>query len=299
MLKMLLRLSLPLGFGLSIVFSGVFPAQSEESNAQLSNLLIGDAFQKGVDLFLAKDYTQAEGVFRQCLEREPNNAEYVCWLAQTLGLLLGERAKKGASSLSLLPDGRTVNSLYDKAIELDPTNQRARIGHAVILRDIPGWLGGSVKKAEEILRGVLKDNPQNLSAMHFLGTLYIRKYKKYEEGIGYLEQAVETSAKKPITPEEQYNLSNTYNAIGIAYLENLEKPDRAIPYFEKSLKIEPNSPVALLGAVEAYRTVDRIEDAKTTIRKAADVIKKNEYARFSKDLAKEARLLNMKKELDL
>lgn len=299
MQKLVWRLSLLVGFCFIFISTSVFPAPSEENNPQISNLQVGEAFQKGIDLFLAKEFTQAETLFRQCMEQEPNNAEYICWLAQTLGQILGERAKKGASSLSLLPEGRKVNSLYDKAMELDPTNQRARIGHAVILRDIPGWLGGSVKKAEEILRGVLKDNPQNLSAMHFLGTLYIRKYKKYEEGIEYLQQAVDASEKKQLTSEEQYNLSNTYHAIGIAYLENLEKPDRAIPYFEKSLKIEPNSPLALLDAVEAYRETDRLDDAKTALRKAAEIIKKNDYERFNKNLAQEARLLNMKKELNL
>lgn len=299
MQRLVWQLSFTIGFCSILSLLWILPTYSEENNPQLSNLMVEDAFQKGVDLFLAKDFAQAEGVFRHCLQRKPDSAEYTCWLAQTQGQILGERAMKGASSLSLLPDGRAVNTLYDKAMELDPKNQRARIGHAVILRDIPGWLGGSVKKAEEILRGVLADNPQNLSALHYLGTLYIRKYKKYDEGIGYLEQALETAQKIQPTPEERSNLSRTYHAIGMTYLDDLEKPDKAIPYLEKSLAIEPNSPVALLDAVEAYRSVERVDDAKTTLRKAAEIIKKNEYDRFNKELAKEARKLNMKKELGL
>ena len=214
-------------------------------------------------------------------------------------MILGERAMKGASPLSMLSDGRKVKDLYSKAMELDPQNERARIGHAVILRDIPGWLGGSVKKAEQILREVLKDNPQNLSAKHFLGTLYIRKHKKYEEGIEILDEAIEMAKTLDLTQEDKYNLYRTNHAVGKAYLENLELPEKAIPYFKQSLEIEPLSPVTLLDLVDAYREIDKEDEAKEALRTAANVIQTNEYKRFKKDLAKAAKRLDMKKELGL
>lgn len=280
-----------------LAFVFVSSTYSEDNNPQLSSLLVKDAFQKGVNDYLSRDLTSAEKAFRHCLEREPSNAEYMCWLAQSMALILAERAMKGATPLSLLPDGRAVNALYDRAMEIDPRSQRARIGHAVILRDIPGWLGGSVKKAEEILRGVLKDNPNNLSALHYLGTLYIKNHKKYEEGIGFLQKVIDTAQTIELTSEERLNLARTHHALGNACLIDLSDPVRAIPHLEKSLEIDARSPVAMLDLSEAYRQAGRTDDAKTTLRQAADIIQKNDYKRFKNDLAKAARKLGMKKEL--
>ncbi len=286
--------------GLSIIFSFSTAQFSYSDNYQLSNLMPQDAFKKGVDFFISKDLSEAENVFRYCIEQEPQNAEYTCWLAQTLAFSLAERAKKGASSLSLLPDGRKVKNLYNKAMELDPTCERARIGQAVILRDIPGWLGGSVKKAEEIFLDVLKKNPKSLSGMHFLGTLYTKKLQEYEKGIDILLEAIALSKTMELTEEQKLKMARTYHAVGKTYLDNLNQAEKSISYFKQSLVFDPFSPVTFLDLVEACRETDNLTEAKENLHIVADIIHQNNYKRYNKDLAKAARQLKVnKKEIGL
>lgn len=264
-----------------------------------ANTPVEDAFQQGVDLFLDEQYDEAQDVFRQCAERDPKNAEYLCWQAQAKAFGLGERAKRGASVFSLISDGRAVRDLYEKAIEIDPGNERARIGHAVILRDIPGWLGGDLAEAEELLRSVVRDNPNNFYAYHHLGTLYIRKKEKPEEGLDYLQQALQTADGQTLTAEEKLKLAGTYHALGKTYLEELREPVKALPYLEKSRALQPDNVVMLLDLAEAYRAFNMTAKAKDTLRGANDIIKSRDYSHFRDDLVKAAKKLDMRKELGL
>lgn len=296
-----------LGSCLSHILGGIFlcallmqsiPALPADADP-VCTLSLKDAYQKGIDLFVEEKYGEAEDVFRYLVKEDPRNAEYTCWLAQSLAFTLGEKAMRGASKMSLLPDGKTVRDLYTRAMSLDPTSARARVGYAVILRDIPGMFGGDVKQAESILLGVLKDNPKSLAALHHLGTLYIRKYGEIQRGLEYLKKAVDIGEHETLSAEDRLQLAKTYHAIGKTYDENLKQPAAAVPYFEKSMQIQSDSVVTLLDLAGAYRETDQIAMAKDTVRKAAEVIETRQYKKFRSDLTKIARQLDMKKELNL
>ena len=256
-------------------------------------------FDEGKELFLHEKYTEAETCFKQCVEQEPDNSDYLCWLAQSSARILSERGKKGTPKLSMLGEGRKIYALYTKAIQADPSSERARVGYAVLLRDVPSWLGGDLKKAERMLREVQRDNPQNIFAAHHLGTLYIRKLKKYEEGIDYLKQVLRIADERELTTEEKLHLPNTYHAIGKTYLENLNDAEKAIPYLEKSLESHSNSVVTLLDLVTAYQKVDSINEARLSLRKAAKIVKARKYKYFNDQLTREAKKLKMQKELKI
>ncbi|HOJ61161.1 MAG TPA: tetratricopeptide repeat protein [bacterium] len=265
----------------------------------VGNLPVEDVYQKGVNLFISEKYDEAENIFRYLVKEDPQNAEYTCWLAQSLAFTLGERAMRGASKMTLLPDGKTVRDLYLRAISLDPSSERARIGYAVILRDIPGIFGGDVNKAESILLSVIKDNPKSLSALHHLGTLYIRKKGEWERGLEYLKKAVGIGERGSLSAEDRLQLAKTYHAIGKTYDENLKQPAAAIPYYEKSMQIQSDSVVTLLDLANAYRLDNQTAQAKEMVRKAAELIETRQYNKYRNDLTKIARQLDMKKELNL
>ncbi|MFB3789238.1 MAG: tetratricopeptide repeat protein [bacterium] len=295
------------GSFLSHILGGIFlcalliqsiPAQPGDAQP-VCTLSLEDAYQKGIDLFVKEKYGEAENIFRYLVKEDPQNAEYTCWLAQSLAFTLGERAMRGASKMTLLPDGKTVRDLYVRAMSLDPTSERARIGYAVILRDIPGLFGGDVRKAESILLVVLKDNPKSLAALHHLGTLYIRKYGEYERGLEYLKKAVDIGEHETLSAEDHLQLAKTYHAIAKTYDENLKQPAAAIPYYEKSMQIQSDSVVTLLDLANAYRQDKQIAQAKEIVHKAAELIETRQYKKFRSDLTQIARQLDMKKELNL
>ena len=256
-----------------------------------------EAFRRGVEQYIERHFSDAENLFRVCVQAEPKNSEYLCWLAQSTAFTLAERAMRGASNLTLLPEGKAIRNLYTQAIENDPKSERARVGYAVLLRDIPGWLGGNPEKAVAMLQEVLKENPKNIFAMHNLGTYYINQAKDYQRGVEYLDRAVQESQKRTLTPEEQMKLANTYHALGVTYRDHLDSAEKAAQSFEKSLEINPDSVVTLLDLVKTYRQIGRLEPARESLRKAATIIKENRYKRYQRDLTLEAKKLKMGNEL--
>jgi tetratricopeptide (TPR) repeat protein len=258
-----------------------------------------DSFSKAQELYFQQEFYKAEPLFEECMKLEPRNADYRCWLAQCKAFIMADKAMKGDSKFSLIPLGKSIRELYKDALEVDPNCERAKIGYSTLLRDIPGWLGGSVSQAEEMLTGVLKENPTNIFALHNMGTLLVRKRKEYEKGLDYLEKAIEQEKARELNLEEQRKLSNTYNAIGKTYLEELDNPEKAQTYFERSYALFPKDIVTMLDLIEVYRETKQKEKAKDFLFKALDFAKTNEYQYFYNDIKRAAKKLGVKEEISL
>lgn len=84
---------------------------------------------------------------------------------------------------------------------------------------------GSVTEAERYFLKVIKLNPKEPQAYHFLGMIYLRQ-KEYEGAVEVLKMAVGLNA-----------LNDTaLNNLGLAYF-NLKKYEEAIEYFQKSIQL--------------------------------------------------------------
>jgi tetratricopeptide (TPR) repeat protein len=253
-------------------------------------------FNKGKGCYFQRRFSEAERYFRRCLKEVPTSAEYRCWLAQTISYILEEQALRGASKLSLLSEGQAIRTLYIEAMELNPRSWRARLGYAIILRDVPGWLGGDLDEAETILRGILQESPDNIFALHHLGTLYIRKRGEYQRGIKYLKHVLQVAEKKALDPEEKMRLPHTYHALGRTYYDHLEKPATAVHYLEKATSIDPFSPRTLIDLSKAYYTLARPDDAEETLRSAVEIAMDRGYKRYLREIGVTAQEFHFKKE---
>ena len=178
-----------------------------------------------------------------------------------------------------------MRRLYKEALEIDPENQRAKLGYALILRDSPSWLGGNDQKAEEILKGILSQTPDNVFALHYMGTLYIRNRKDVETGLNYLHGALDVQRQRDLNREETLMAANTYYAIGDVYLNHFKDPSTAVPYFEKAAGIDPESPHILLDLAKAYQKSSRNDNAFYTLQKAAQLIHNKRYTALYDELA--------------
>lgn len=273
---------------------------AESTTQSVMNPAAQEWFDEAMKAFLDENYPKAAELFEQSLDKDPNNVDILCWLAKSEAYELGERAKRGASRLSLLPQGRRVQNLYTRAYEMDPDNLSARLGYAVLLRDIPdGLLGGDVDKAEEILKSILEEDPTYVLAYHHLGNLYIRKRGQIDFGIHFLRRALEIAESKELTLEEQEYLGNTYHALGKALLEETSDAEAAIPFLEKSSEMDPSNIVTLIDLTAAYKQLNRDEDARKTLAKAVELAKERDYRYFYRDLRQTARALGMSREINL
>ncbi len=275
------------------------PVETQATSNTSNTLDAEEIFQRGKEFYLEHKFDQAKILFQQCVNQEPKNAEYLCWLAQSMSYALAEQAKQGASKLTMMPEGKMIRNLFTKAVEIAPSNERARLGYAILLRDIPGWLGGDLEEAEKILKELLKENPHNIFAYHHLGNLYIRKEENFKKGIQYLMDGIKEAESRTLASEEQMFLDNMYHAVGKAYLESLEKSEEALPYLEKSFAINSTSVVTMIDLIQAYRNLGRKEKAGEILHKAAEIVKDRKYKRFKKDIELAAKRLDMEKEINL
>ena len=277
----------------------VSPCLTQGKEAHAAGFTSDNKIERAQKLFFSDQYEEAEKIFRDSLAANPDDAETMAWLAQTLAYKMGEQAKRGASKLSLISDGAELKSLYTKAYKLDPKNERAMLGYAILLRDLPGLLGGDLDEAETILSNLIEENPEKVLAYHHLGNLYIRKKEDYQKGLHFLKRALEIAKEKELTDEESFYLNHTYHSIGKTYLEELDEPQQALDYISKALELKPEFPLAMLDLTEAYRQLDQLDQAKSLLFKTVAYCKEHKYKMYYSDIKKSARQLKVSSEIDL
>ena len=142
-----------------------------------------------------------------------------------------------------------------------------------------------MKKNIKRLKSVVAQTPDNVFALHYLDTFYIRNRHDYNTGLTYLNRAIEVQQHRELNREEILMAANTYYTIGAAYLNHFLNPSKAIPYHEKALDINPLSPYVLLSLTKAYQQTGRCDEAFNTLQKAAHLIRKKQYTTLYEDLA--------------
>jgi predicted TPR repeat methyltransferase len=91
---------------------------------------------------------------------------------------------------------------------------------------------GEIKKAEELYRRILHNEPNNADVLHLLGILLSQK-GKFTEAQKLIAKAIELQPNSP----------SFHNSMG-NILKNLGKLSKAISYYQKALDLQPNYAVA-------------------------------------------------------
>ncbi len=107
-----------------------------------------------------------------------------------------------------------------------------------------------LEEAEVICRKILQESERNIRAMILMGKIMLRRYR-VDEGIRYLEKAVETDPK--------YILA--YKLLGEVYY-NKGELDKAISQFKKILEIDPLD-------IDAHKKVQDLSPRVPTVASAA------------------------------
>jgi len=172
------------------------------------------------ELFKERRWTEAEVLLEKVTTAEPNEAPPWFFLGQAL--LAQNNADKAVPALEkavglapanseyqrILGDAYGVSALkaglfakmtwakkckaaYDKAVELDPQNIRARSSVMEFCRQAPGFLGGGMDKAYEQAAEIKKLDP--LRGRQAYATLYAAE-KKFPEAFTLYEDALHENA---------------------------------------------------------------------------------------------------------
>lgn len=123
---------------------------------------------------------------------------------------------------------------------------------SVILMSRPGELQGGIAAfragqmdvAEQEFRGALERDPDNVTALVYLGRIY-RREGRYEEAAGVLRQAARIAPDDPGVRRE----------LGHLFLE-LGRPEAAADEYQRALEIEPDRAVTWIGMIRALRAAN-------------------------------------------
>lgn len=124
-----------------------------------------------------------------------------------------------------LDEAEKAFSLYEEAIELDPTNAMAMNNCAYYMTES----GGDLDRAAELSRRSLNIAPDNDSSLDTYAWIMFKK-NDYKEAKSFIDKALEITE----TPSAEL-----YQHAGDIYFMNAD-PDKALEYWEKAARLDPD-----------------------------------------------------------
>jgi len=143
---------------------------------------------------------------------------------------------------------------YSAVHRLDPTDQESTIWLARLYR-----LHNEPEKAEEVLRGLLKDDPENDAGVEQLTQLLLDQNKS-EDAIQLLNGLIARSPSATL-----------YDHLGDAYTQTheLEKAEAA---YRKAVGLDPSELSHLRGLGQTLLSEEKYQEALTVFQKLADLL---------------------------
>lgn len=138
-----------------------------------------------------KEYDDASDYFEEATEANDKNSGYFEWLGNTYGMI--------AKDANVVRQGflaPKMKAAWEKAVTLDPKNIDARLSLIEFYLQAPGFMGGSVDKAVETARQIIKlDAARGHQA---LANVYDRDKKTAEAEKEYIAMVAADAKYQPI-----------------------------------------------------------------------------------------------------
>lgn len=105
-------------------------------------------WERGVQLYQTEEYREAQDLFEQAVNQDPENSKYQLWL----GLAMGRRAERmtGFRRIGAMSLAKQVKQQFEAAVELDGSNLDALEALQGFHFQAPGIIGGSKAEAGNI-----------------------------------------------------------------------------------------------------------------------------------------------------
>jgi tetratricopeptide (TPR) repeat protein len=246
----------PIGL-LTLIFSSLLPAASADltSASQLTEYrqslsLLEKAPQKdaaalqlmGQDYFMLGEYKKATESLEKAAALDPNNPKLAHWL----GRVYGRRAET-ANPFSAPGWATKTRQMFEKAVELDPTDKDALGDLLDYYMDAPGFLGGGLQKAEALAHMILKQDP---AEGHYAQGLVAEHKKEYDTAEQQFRRAAE------LAPRQVGRV-----LVLARYLARHDRVTESDALFEQAARMAPNNPRVMFDRAATYVHEHRDPDA--------------------------------------
>lgn len=194
------------------------------------------------------NYKKATEAFQKAVALEPQNSDYVLWLARSLG-----RRAEAASPLVAPLQAAKARRFFEKALELDPSNRDALGDLFDYYLNAPGFLGGGLDKAEALARRIEAIDPPE---GHFLLSQVAGKRQQAD----VVERELRTAVK--LAPDQIGHVIAL--ARFLARQARLTESDAVLAQAER---VAPGSPRILYAKASIYIETHRnVEEARSLLK---------------------------------
>ena len=138
--------------------------------------------------------------------------------------------------------------MFEKAVELDPTDKDALGDLLDYYLEAPGFLGGGMHKAEILAQMILKQDP---AEGHYAQGLVADKKKEYDAAEQQFRRAVE------LAPRQVGRV-----LVLARYLANHGRVKESDALFEQAARMAPNNPRVMFDRATTYIKENRDLDAR-------------------------------------
>jgi protein O-GlcNAc transferase len=197
---------------------------------------INESIQLAHEHHLAGNVEQAEDLYREILNIQPDNAD----VYNDLGNLLQEKETLNEAIIC-----------YRKAIELNPHFAGAYYNLGETLQD-----KGQFDEAIDCYMKVIELYPDFVGSYYNLGVI-LQEKKELDEALSYYEKALQFDP----------NYADTFNNIGII-LRDKGKLDESIAYYNKAIELNPNFAKAYFNLAYVLQEKGKLNESIAYYEKA-------------------------------
>jgi Flp pilus assembly protein TadD len=187
----------------------------------------------GQDLFMLGEYKKACEAFEKAAALDPNNAKLIHWLGRTYG-----RRAETANPFMAPGLASKTRQMFEKAVELDPSDKDALGDLLDYYLDAPGFLGGGLHKADMLAQMILKEDP---AEGHYAQGLVADKKKEFATAEQQFRRAAE------LAPRQVGHI-----LVLARYLASHDHVKESDALFEQAARMAPNSPKVMFERAATY-----------------------------------------------
>ena len=187
----------------------------------------------GQDLFMLGEYKKACEAFEKAAALDPNNAKLIHWLGRTYG-----RRAETANPFMAPGLASKTRQMFEKAVELDPSDKDALGDLLDYYLDAPGFLGGGLHNADMLAQMILKEDP---AEGHYAQGLVADKKKEFATAEQQFRRAAE------LAPRQVGHI-----LVLARYLASHDHVKESDALFEQAARMAPNSPKVMFERAATY-----------------------------------------------
>jgi len=187
----------------------------------------------GQNWFMLGEYKRASEAFEKAVALDPNNPKLLYWLGKTYG-----RRAETANFLAAPGLASKTRQMFEKSVELDPTDKDALGDLLDFYLDAPGFLGGGIQKAEALAQMILK---QDQAEGHYAEGIVADKQKEYDAAEQQFRRAAE------LAPRQVGRV-----LVLARYLAKHGRVKESDALFDQAARMDPANPRVMFDRAAAY-----------------------------------------------